>query len=75
MTKHWLDYPTTPAKGEPMPKTKEYFYKMLAMDQELILEMKDEISKLKMTINRLRQKNETYTKNTTTQAKSEKEWR
>ena len=57
MAKHWLDYATTPAKGEPMPRTQEQFYKILAMDQELILEMKDEISKLKSTINKLRQKN------------------
>ena len=56
-TKHWLDYKTTPALGEPMPKTHEQLYKMLAMDQELILEQKDEIAKLKMTINKLRQKN------------------
>ena len=52
MAKHWLDYKTTPAKGLPMPKTPEQFYKILYMDQELILEMKDEISKLKATINR-----------------------
>ena len=52
------DYvPVTPAKGEPMPKTTEQFYKILAMDQELILEQKSEIEKLKMTINKLRQKN------------------
>lgn len=57
MTKHWLDYATTPAHYEAMPKTQEQFYKILAMDQELILEQKDEISKLKATINRLRQKN------------------
>jgi len=55
--KHWLDYETTPARYEPMPKTAEQFYKILAMDQELILEKDEEIAKLKMTVNKLRQKN------------------
>ena len=55
--KHWLDYETTAARYEPIPKTEEQFYKILAMDQELILEQKEEIAKLKMTINKLRQKN------------------
>jgi len=47
--------PPTP-KDEKMPMTEEYFYKTLAMNEELIFEMKDEISKLKMTINKLRLK-------------------
>ena len=58
MAKHWLDYETTPARYEPMPKTQEQFYKILAMDQELMFEMIDEITKLKMTINKLRQEYE-----------------
>ena len=44
------------AKGTPMPKTNAYYVKRAAMDQELILEMKAEISNLKGTVNNLRQK-------------------
>ena len=47
--------PPTP-KDKKIPMTEEYFYKVLAMNEELIFEMKDEISKLKMTINKLQQK-------------------
>tara|TARA_R110000851_G_scaffold298160_1_gene453626 strand:+ start:190 stop:435 length:246 start_codon:yes stop_codon:yes gene_type:complete len=47
--------PPTP-KDEKMPMTEEYFYKTLAMNEELIFEMLAEISKLKMTINKLQQK-------------------
>jgi hypothetical protein len=46
----------TPAKGEPMPKTIEYYIKRGDMDQELIMEQKEEISRLKQTVNKLRQK-------------------
>jgi hypothetical protein len=45
----------TPARGQPMPQTREYWEKRAAMDQELILEQKDEISRLKHTVNQLRQ--------------------
>jgi hypothetical protein len=51
----WLR-PPTPARGEPMPQTEAYWNKRAQMDQELILEMKDEISKLKSQVNDLRQK-------------------
>jgi len=44
------------AKGVLMPQTNAYFVKRAAMDQELILEMRDEISRLKGTVNNLRQK-------------------
>ena len=47
--------PPTP-KDKKMPMTEEYFYKTLAMNEELIFEMLVEISKLKMTINKLQQK-------------------
>ena len=47
--------PPTP-KDKKMAMTEKYFYKTLAMNEELIFEMKDEISKLKMTINKLQQK-------------------
>ena len=49
-------HPITPPKGESMPQTREYWEKRAAYDQELILEMKDEISTLKHTVNQLRQK-------------------
>jgi hypothetical protein len=47
--------PATP-KAEPMPQTREYWIKMAAMDQELILEQKEEISRLKFKLNQLQQK-------------------
>jgi HAMP domain-containing protein len=47
--------PPTP-KDKKMPMTEEYFYKVLAMNEELIDDMRDEISALKMTVNKLRQK-------------------
>jgi len=52
----WQDIAPPTPKDEKMPMTEEYFYKTLAMNEELIFEMKDEISKLKMTINKLQQK-------------------
>jgi hypothetical protein len=48
--------PATPAKGEPMPQTQEYWLKRAMMDQELILEQRDEIEKLKQKVNQLGQK-------------------
>ena len=52
----WQDIAPPTPKDKKIPMTKEYFYKVLAMNEELIFEMKDEISKLKMTINKLQQK-------------------
>jgi hypothetical protein len=49
-------YPPTPAKGDPMPQTREYWEKRAAMDQELIIEQKEEISRLKHQANNLSQK-------------------
>ena len=54
--KSWLRYKVTPKKGDPMPKTKEQFYKILEMDQELILEQKKEIGALKSKVNKLQQR-------------------
>lgn len=39
--------PLTPARGEPMPQTREYWEKRAQMDQELIFDQKEEISALK----------------------------
>ena len=50
----------TPPKGEKMPMTEEHFQKVIAMDQELILEQKDEIAKLKMKVNKLQQRIDQY---------------
>lgn len=47
--------PLTPARGESMPQTQEYWEKRAAMDQELILEQRDEINKLKQKINQMEQ--------------------
>lgn len=47
----------TPARGEPMPRTIEYYIARGERDQELILEMKEEISKLRQKLNSERQKN------------------
>ena len=52
----WQEIAPPIPKDKRMPMTEEYFYKVLAMNEELIFEMKDEISKLKMTINKLRLK-------------------
>ena len=49
--------PLTPSRGESMPQTREYWEKRAAMDQELILEQRDEINKLKQKINKLEQAN------------------
>lgn len=46
----------TPPKGEPMPRTVEYYQANAIRDQELIMGQKDEISRLKMRINKLEQK-------------------
>jgi hypothetical protein len=56
MSKKWHELALTPKKGDKMPMTEAQFQKVLAMDAELILEQKDEISRLKMKINRLQQK-------------------
>ncbi len=47
--------PLTPAKGEPMPQTREYWEKRAQMDQEIILEQKAEIGKLNAKVNKLQQ--------------------
>ena len=46
----------TPARGEPMPRTVEYYQANAIRDQELIMEQKDEISRLKMKVNKLEQR-------------------
>jgi len=52
----WENSPLTPAKGLPMPRTVEHYQANAIRDQELILEQRDEIGRLKMKINRLQQK-------------------
>ena len=52
----WFDLAPPTPKDKRMPMTEEYFYKVLAMDAELIDEMRGGIQQLKMTINKLRQK-------------------
>ena len=52
----WQDLAPPTPKDKKIAMTEEYFYKVLAMNEELIFEMKDKISKLKMTINKLQQK-------------------
>lgn len=49
--------PITPPRGEPMPQTQEYWEKRAIMDQDLILEQREDISKLKVRINKLEQGN------------------
>lgn len=53
-----IKHPMTPARGESMPQTQEYWEKRADMDQELILEQRDEINKLKQKINKLEQRND-----------------
>ena len=48
-------YPITPAKGEPMPRTLEHYQANAERDQELILEQRAEIGRLKQKINKLEQ--------------------
>lgn len=52
----WHDMAETPRKDEKMPMTKEHFYKVIAMRDELIFEQKDEISKLKHKVSVLQAK-------------------
>lgn len=52
----WQDVAAPIPKGRPAPQIREYWEKIFLMDQELILEQRDEISSLKRTINDLRQK-------------------
>lgn len=48
--------PPTPEKGERMPDTKEHWEKFTAMQDELIMEQKAEISRLAQQVGRLRKK-------------------
>lgn len=48
--------PPTPAKGLSMPGTVEHYQANAARDNELILEMKDEISRLKQSLHQARVK-------------------
>ena len=56
IVKDWLRYKVTPKKGEPMPKTEEQFYKILEMDQELLLEQKSQIAALTSKVKKLQQR-------------------
>ena len=42
--------PLTPAKGLPMPRTIEHYQANAARDQELILEQREELGRLKAKI-------------------------
>ena len=48
--------PLTPPKGQAMPRTVEHYQANAIRDQELIMEQKAEISKLKVKINKLEQR-------------------
>ena len=48
--------PLTPAKGLPMPRTVEHYPANALRDQELILEQRAEIGRLKQRINKLEQR-------------------
>lgn len=52
----WCDKGMTPPKGEPMVMTAENFTRVCEMRDEIIHEQRIEIQKLKMTVNKLRQK-------------------
>lgn len=52
----YIKSPKTPAKGLPMPRAIEHYQANALRDQELILEQKDEIAKLKQKINKLDQR-------------------
>lgn len=52
----WHDKGITPAKDKRMEMTSENFYRVIAMRDELIMEQKDEISKLKHELNNTKAK-------------------
>ena len=52
----WQSLGDTTVKGETMSMTQENFYRIIGMHEELIMEQKQEISDLKMKINKLNQK-------------------
>ena len=56
MKTEWQSMAPTNGEKEPMPQTRKYWVKMAAMDQELILEQKNEISRLKSQLNTLQQR-------------------
>ena len=60
MKTNWKNMAGPLAKDESMPKTKEYYKKVLAMDDELIHEQKEEIARLKSKVNKLQHRIEQY---------------
>ena len=54
--RRWSELAASIAKDEKIPLTEEYFYKVMAMDDELIHEKQAEIAALKSKVNRLEQK-------------------
>lgn len=56
MKTEWQTMAPPIPKDARMPQTREYWIKMAAMDQELILEQQDQIERLKLTVNQLRQR-------------------
>jgi len=51
-----LELPRTPPRGQAMPETVEAYKALAARDLELIMEQKEEISRLKQKVNKLEQK-------------------
>ena len=52
----WFDKGLTPAKEKPMAMTEVNFNRVIAMRDELIMDQRNEISKLKMQNNKLKQR-------------------
>ena len=59
LKKPWHTLPgETPAKDKRMKMSQDNFYRVIAMNDELIHQQRDEIAKLKQTVNKLRMKGE-----------------
>jgi len=52
----WFDKGLTPVKGKAMAMTEVNFNRVIAMRDELIMDQRNEISKLKMQVNKLKQR-------------------
>jgi len=59
MKTEWQDMAPPVPRGQPMPQTREYWIQLAARDQELILEQREEINRLKCRVNDLQQKLDT----------------
>jgi len=56
----WHNQGITPTKDKRMAMTEENFNRVISMRDELILEQKEEISKLKAKVNKLQQRIDQY---------------